>query len=140
MTCLPDVNVWIALAVGEHVHNGAARDWLDAIDGHVVFCRVTQMGLLRLLTNPRVLGADVFSPIQAWTAFDRFMADHRISWIEEPVGIDHHWRASTIIEKQGSSWWTDTYLAAFVAAAGFTLVTFDTRLAARRNVTSHLLR
>ncbi len=44
------------------------------------------------------------------------------------------------IEKHGSNWWTDTYLAAFASAAGFTLVTFDAQLAARKNVSAHLLK
>jgi predicted nucleic acid-binding protein len=39
-----------------------------------------------------------------------------------------------------SNWWTDTYLAAFAHAAGFTLVTFDAQLAARKNVRTLLLR
>jgi toxin-antitoxin system PIN domain toxin len=140
MICLPDVNVWIALAVAEHIHNVAARQWLDNFDGSVVFCRVTQMGLLRLLTNRHVLRTDAFSPTRAWASFDKFMNDSRISWIEEPAGLDHHWRVSTMQEQQGSGWWTDSYLAAFASAAGFTLVTFDAKLAGRRNVRTLLLK
>jgi hypothetical protein len=140
MTCLPDVNVWIALAVGEHIHNAAARRWLDNVDDNVVFCRITQMGLLRLLTNQHVMGTDVLTAARAWITFDAFLTDGRISQIGEPPGLDHHWRISTIHQKQGSNWWTDTYLAAFAAAAGVTLVTFDAQLARRRNVSTHLLR
>jgi toxin-antitoxin system PIN domain toxin len=140
MTCLPDVNVWIALAVGEHMHNAAARKWIDSVEDQIVFCRITQMGLLRLLTNQRVMGPDVLRATQAWAMFDAFLTDSRISRIGEPPGLDHHWRTSNIREKHGSNWWTDTYLAAFASAAGFTLVTFDTQLAARKNVRTRLLR
>ena len=139
MIYLPDVNVWIALAVAEHIHNSSARQWLDATNGGIVFCRVTQMGLLRLLTNRQVLGTDVFSPAQAWSAFDRFMGDSRISRVGEPGELEPSWRASTLREKQGSHWWTDTYLAAFAASAGLTLVTFDAQLASR-NIKALLLK
>jgi predicted nucleic acid-binding protein len=98
------------------------------------------MGLLRLLTNRSALGSDTFSTANAWGAFDEFIRSRRISMAEEPPGLEDHWRRSTIHEKQGSSWWTDTYLAAFASAAGFTLVTFDAQLAGRKNVKTHLLR
>jgi predicted nucleic acid-binding protein len=68
MTCFPDVNVWIALAVGEHIHNRGARKWLDTVEDDVVFCRITQMGLLRLLTNRHALGSDTFTALRAWGA------------------------------------------------------------------------
>jgi len=140
MTCLPDVNVWIALAVGEHVHNDSAREWLDTVDDDVFFCRVTQMGLLRLLTNRQALGSDAFSPARAWSAFDAFLKDSRISQIEEPTALDHYWRAWTTREQRGSNWWTDAYLAAFAATAGCTLVTFDVQLAGRTDASTLLLR
>jgi uncharacterized protein len=140
MISLPDVNVWIALAIAEHIHHAAAQAWLDTSQEAVVFCRVTQMGFLRILTNQHALGSDALSPAQAWGAFDAFLKNSRISVSEEPRGLDDHWRNSTMREKHGSNWWTDTYLASFAFAAGFTLVTFDAQLAARKNVRTHLLR
>jgi uncharacterized protein len=140
MISLPDVNVWIALAIAEHIHHKAAQAWLDTSQGAIVFCRITQMGLLRILTNRHALGSDTLSPAHAWGAFDAFLRNKRISMSEEPPGLDRPWRSSTINEKHGSNWWTDTYLAAFASAAGLTLVTFDIQLAARRNVSTHLLR
>ena len=140
MISLPDVNVWIALAIAEHVHHDAAQAWLDTSQGPIVFCRVTQMGLLRILTNRHALGSDTLSPPLAWGAFDAFLRNSRISISEEPSGLDHHWRTATTREKHGSNWWTDTYLAAFASVSGFTLVTFDAQLAVRRNVSTRLLR
>lgn len=140
MTYLPDVNVWIALAVGEHIHNASSREWIDGIDDNIVFCRVTQMGFLRLLTNARVMGPDVLDAKRAWVMFDSILEDSRISQIEDPPGLEQHWRLTTIHKQQGSNWWTDTYLAAFASAAGFTLVTFVVQLAARKDVRTHLLR
>jgi toxin-antitoxin system PIN domain toxin len=140
MTYLPDVNVWIALVVGEHIHNASAREWIDGVEDNIVFCRVTQMGFLRLLTNARVMGPDVLDAMRAWVTFDSTLSDSRISHIEEPPGLEHHWRLRTNHEKPGSNWWTDSYLAAFASAAGFTLVTFDAQLARRKDVRTHLLR
>ncbi len=140
MIYLPDVNVWIALAIAEHVHHKPAQGWFDSSEGGVVFCRVTQMGLLRILTHRHALGTDALTPADAWGALDAFLSDRRISFSDEPAGLDHHWRVSTMLQKQGWNWWTDTYLAAFAKTAGFILVTFDVQLAARENVRARLLK
>ena len=53
---LPDVNVLLALAAEGHTHHSSARDWFERQeDDSVAICRVTHMGLLRLLTNSKVL-------------------------------------------------------------------------------------
>ena len=52
MTYLPDVNVWIALAAERHTLHRAARHWFSKLqDEKLAFCRLTQLGFLRLLTN-----------------------------------------------------------------------------------------
>jgi predicted nucleic acid-binding protein len=49
MTCLPDVNVWLALTIAEHVHHAPAKRWFESQEHEqIAFCRVTQMGFLRL--------------------------------------------------------------------------------------------
>jgi hypothetical protein len=35
----------------------------------LAFCRVSELGFLRLLTNAHVLGKDVLSPAQAWRVY-----------------------------------------------------------------------
>ncbi len=51
MTYLPDINVWIALAAEKHIHHPAARYWFANLhDERLTFCRLTQLGFLRLLT------------------------------------------------------------------------------------------
>jgi len=62
---LPDVNVWLSLCSDNHEHHKAAVTWFDAVQTPVYFCRVTQMSLLRLLTNPSVMGSDVLKPQSA---------------------------------------------------------------------------
>jgi predicted nucleic acid-binding protein len=60
MAALPDINVLLPLTYGAHVHHAAAVAWLDTVqeDGELVLCRVSQLGLLRLLNNPAATGAD----------------------------------------------------------------------------------
>ena len=50
-TALVDVNVWLPLVYDGHLHHLAAVSWFDQEDGKsAAFCRITQLGLLRLLT------------------------------------------------------------------------------------------
>ncbi len=66
MICLPDVNVWIALTVDKHVLHLAARRWfMNATEEKLVFCRITQAGFLRLLTNRHVMQDEVMTPDRA---------------------------------------------------------------------------
>ena len=57
---LPDINVWLALAFDSHIHHPDAKKWFDGLadDAICYFCRLTQLGFLRLATNPKVFGAD----------------------------------------------------------------------------------
>ncbi|MBV8906127.1 MAG: hypothetical protein JOZ22_21015 [Acidobacteriia bacterium] len=48
----PDINVWLAIVVERHVLNRAAAAWWNQDQSDVFgFCRFTQLGLLRYLTN-----------------------------------------------------------------------------------------
>jgi uncharacterized protein len=52
----PDVNVWLALTHSRHAqHTNTARWFGSLTDEKLVFCRLTQIGLLRLLTNHTVM-------------------------------------------------------------------------------------
>src|ERR1035438_8689919 len=125
MTCLPDVNVWLALTVAEHAHHRAAVAWYEGRSfAQLTWVRVTQMGFLRLLTNSKVMGKDVLTAAAAWRICDRWSEDPRVIWSAEPPGLDVHWRNATHSDRSGANFWTDAYLAAFAVAAGFRLVTF----------------
>ena len=48
---LPDVNFWLALTFQSHSHHASANAWMQTAAQHgCCFCRVTQMGFLRLAT------------------------------------------------------------------------------------------
>jgi len=140
MTCLPDVNVWIALALAQHVHHEAAKAWFMAsTDGTFRFCRVTQMGLLRLLSNSRVMAGEALTAGQAWKVLEAFLADPRIEFAAEPARLYEYWRRTASDSRTGPNFWTDSYLAAFAAAAGYQVVTFDTGFRRYKGVPLNLL-
>ena len=123
---LPDVNVWLALASRKHIHCGICSAWLDTIDSEaIVFCRITQMGLLRLLTNPVVMGTDVVTSRDAWRAYRTILADERIGFAPEPFTLETGWKKLTMLDRPASKIWTDAYLAAFAQSAAMRLVTLD---------------
>ena len=126
MTYLADVNVLVALAVIGHTHHAPASVWFeDSKDDEVALCRITQAGFLRLLTNHRVMGENVVRPARAWEIYDALFEDRRIGFVSEPPGLEASWRAVAHRLPSGPNFWTDAYLAAFAAAAGFDVVTFD---------------
>jgi toxin-antitoxin system PIN domain toxin len=123
---LPDVNVLLALTAEGHTHHAEARNWFASQENSsVALCRITQMGLLRLLTNPKVLRGGVCSIPRAWEISNEIVADRRILFAYEPVSIELTWKALMNSSGAGSASWTDTYLAAFAKEHGYTLVTFD---------------
>ncbi len=136
MTFLPDINVWIALAVIEHPHHARALRWFDSTAGvqsagfhsgkdRLAFCRITQMGFLRLLTNQHVMQGDQLTPDAAWQRLDHIYREIDPLFATEPKQIEKPWRTATSISTGGPNMWTDAYLTAFARAAGFTFVTFD---------------
>jgi uncharacterized protein len=126
MTFLPDVNVWLALASRRHAHSVRCSEWLETIGPEgAFFCRVTQMGLLRLLTNQTVMGDDVVTSRDAWRAYRTILADERIGFAPEPLALEEPWRKLTSLDRPAPKLWTDAYLSAFAHTAGLRLVTLD---------------
>jgi uncharacterized protein len=125
------VNVWLALAHEIHPHHDAAENWDQSLPTNAIlcFCRFTQLGLLRLLTNSSVMGEDVLTQAKAWGAFDAFAQISGAKLIDEPHGIDPLFRRRTDRNDASTKQWADAYLAAFAETASLTLVTFDRALA-----------
>ena len=127
------MNVWFALAHEIHPHHKAASEWGQSLGANVVvyFCRITQLGLLRLLTNQSAMGDEVLTQKQAWRAFDAFLVNPANRMIQEPAGLDPAFRELTDRDESSTKQWADGYLAAFALAADIRLVTFDRALAVR---------
>ena len=90
---LVDVGVWLAAIWGRHAHHRVARQWFDEQPGDLVLCRVTQMSLLRLITNPAIMGEDAVTRSEAWRLIDQIWADDRVLWAEEPDQLEAVFRA-----------------------------------------------
>jgi toxin-antitoxin system PIN domain toxin len=128
---LVDVGVWLAAVWGRHVDNPIAAEWFGRESDDIVFCRVTQMGLLRLLSNPAIMGEDAIDRSQAWRTYDQLCADERVLWAAEPAELDAVWRAISARDEKSHKLWTDDYLAAFAQASGAALITLDRKAPAR---------
>jgi predicted nucleic acid-binding protein len=79
MTYLADVNVWIALTTPGHQHRFAATEWFsESAPDPIAFCRTTQKGLLRLLTNQHMMGANLLTAEGAWNVYDDLFKTGRV--------------------------------------------------------------
>ena len=123
-----------------------AHLWLGSLprpETRLLFCRITQLGLLRLLTNTKVMGESVLTIGQAFVAFDRWIEDPRVEFAPEPRGLESSFRrvAAGVANRSATKALMDIFLASFAAAEQAALVTLDSalaKLAHRRNV-SHAL-
>lgn len=127
---LADSNFWLALAVAHHPFHSVARDWFarQKPPSAVLFCRSTQQSFLRLMTTSAILAPYRLPPLtnqEAWTTYERDVADKRIAWVPEPRGLDGHWKKLTAGTKPSPKLWMDGYLAAFALAGGYRFVTTD---------------
>ena len=128
----PDVNVWIALSVRDHVHSAAAWQWLGALtsDSRLIFSRYTQLGLLRLMTNTTVAGPHALTVAEAWRLYDRWLEDSRVEFYPEPRGLEALFRAATAPfgAQRATKAMGDCLLLASSQGLGSSLATFDRAL------------
>ena len=128
----PDVNVWLALSIADHVHSEDAWRWLKLLrpDARLILCRYTQLGMLRLLTNSAVTGIPPLTLRKAWEVYDRWMDDPRVEFYPEPRDVDAEFREATkrLGSQSAPKAIGDCWLLAFAAGVQATLVTFDRSL------------
>jgi toxin-antitoxin system PIN domain toxin len=125
---LADVNVLLALLWPRHIHHAEAHAWF-AGQGHKGWATnsITQVGVLRLLTNPAVTG----DAVNAATA---------VRTLEEAIGHPHHqfWPLDYSVTSSlrpavqriaGYRQWTDALLFRQACDCQGKLVTFDAGMA-----------
>ncbi len=127
----PDINVWLALAAPEHIHASVARVWWEQENGTIAFCRLTQLGFLRLMTTAAAMDGKPLSMSEAWRVHDRLYKDDRVMFISEPPEVDKRFREKATGRTASPKTWADAWLLAVAQAADGILVTFDRALAAR---------
>ena len=124
-----DANVWLALLWSRHAHSERAMLWFEqAGDEQFLFCRFTQLTVLRLLTTEKIMGKDTKTMSQAWNLWDRVWADSRIAFLPEPDDFEREFRSRSRLPTQSPKVWADAYLVAFALVSGLKLVTFDRAL------------
>ena len=122
---LPDVNVWLALAIKQHPHHDvAAAYWSELAGRRVWFCRITMLGLVRLLCQPKVMGNQALSLTQSLATYERFASLPEIGFQAEPSNCTGKLQQLLSLDVPARLL-TDAYLAAFAKAGGLRLVTFD---------------
>lgn len=93
---LPDVNFWLALAFQAHAHHPSASTWMQSAERQsCCICRITQMGFLRLATNPKAMLQDTLTMHDAWRVYDQIYSDERVVYADEPADIEVPWRTLT---------------------------------------------
>jgi uncharacterized protein len=131
MKRLLDINTWIALTLETHPHNQAARQWYgkEALTrGDLVFCRQTELGFLRLVTQEAVMkrcGAAPLSNAEAVEFLSNVYNDPAVSRADEPAATRSLWLDLASGPQASPNVWMDAYLAAFAIALGAQMVTFD---------------
>lgn len=123
---LPDLNLWLALAWSGHIHHSRARRyWEEEAAAEVVFCSVTALGLVRLLSQPAVMGTSALSLAEAAAILRDFVSQPGVSFRSEPPGS---WDVFQMLVGKGE--WparlcTDAHLAATALVQSLRLVSFD---------------
>lgn len=120
------------LCSSRHVHSEKARAWFEeAGEEQFLFCRFTQITVLRLLATEKIMGRDTKSMSEAWGLWDRVSADDRIVFLPEPEDIEREFRSRSRLSSPSPKVWADAYLLAFASVAGLRLITFDQALKSR---------
>ncbi len=125
-TDLPDLNVWLALAATDHLHHRQALHyWEQQAAEQVLFCTVTALGLVRLLSQPKLMGTAVKSSAEASALLLAFCRQPGVA-----LAAPEHdgWEVFHRLLRQGDlppRLCTDAYLAALAMANGWRLVSFD---------------
>jgi len=127
MRFLADINVWVPLAMSNHSRHEQVVAWFEKLrEGDIVyFCRATQQGFLRLITDPKLFLRAALSNEGAWHLYQDLLKDFRIEWIGEPDGLDKAWFEYATRRASSTKLWMDAYLAAFARLHGMKLVSFD---------------
>ena len=126
--CLLDVNVFLALLWPAHEAHGAARAWF-AKSGRRAWAtsQLTQLGVLRLLTNSAVTHGAVSAASAIEVVNEATRHDGHEFWREDARAITKLKSLATRI--RGHRQWTDAVLVLQAAEFGGVLVTFDSGVA-----------
>jgi toxin-antitoxin system PIN domain toxin len=126
-SCLADINVILALLAAHHAHHSRARKWFASCGkGEIYICRYVQLGVIRLLGSPEIMGKSALSGFAAYRVIHELIdLDERVEFIADPENLDAVFPEMLSHPKPASKAVNDAFLAAFAVAANLRLVTFD---------------
>ena len=120
---LLDVNVLVALFDPDHVHHDLAHDWFAEQNGAGwATCPLTENGLVRVLSSPRVGTGLTISDIAARLRVLKSAGRH-VFWADDVSLTDE--RVFRSMSMRGHRQITDVYLAGLAQAKGGQLATLD---------------
>lgn len=116
MKYLLDVNVLIAGIIATHPHHARVEAWLE--DKSVLVCPLSELGFLRISTNPRALG---FTMRDARQLLENFIGVNNAKRIPADLAaLESHPKKSEDV--------TDHYLGDLAARHNLKLATLDSDL------------
>ncbi len=128
----PDVNVWLAALLPEHIHHMTANSWWKSDEFEAIcFTRITQISVLRLLTNSTVMNGKPLTMKAAWKTYDGLFDDDRVSYMPEGPDVDRLFRHYASDDVSSPKAWADSWLLAMAESHDGIIITLDTRLASR---------
>jgi len=83
------------------------------------------LGLLRLLCQPKAVGAGALALPDAWQLYQSYRAMPQIGLLPDPLTCDIEISRLLSSTPPSARLWTDTYLAAVAQSSSLRLVTFD---------------
>ena len=123
---LPDLNVWLALVWPEHSHHHhALHYWEVQASDRVLFSTVTALGLVRLVSQPKLMGPAVSNAAEASALLEALCQQPGVGLAEPEHG---GWEVFHQLLRGGeipARLCTDVHLAALAIANGWRLVSFD---------------
>lgn len=142
LSALVDVNVVLPLLIPQHVAHAATRAWLATQhDSSVHWAWPTQLGVLRLLSQPSVMGPDALTPERALQVWDALISATGMQQAP-PVPASHggHMRRLVRGRSAAPNLWADAWLAALALSLDFEMVTFDNGFRSFKSLKLRLLR
>jgi toxin-antitoxin system PIN domain toxin len=127
MKALLDVNFLVALAWENHQFHPVARRWLEKHE-HLGWatCAITQLGFIRLSSQPSIFGTHAKTPEQARLLLSECISRrHHVFFPKLPGASDCH----ELSKIMGPNKVTDAYLVGVAHFYHSRFVTFDRRLA-----------
>lgn len=123
---LLDINLWIALSIPTHVHHRSAEIYWNSLRApEIAFCSVTMLGMLRLLSNPRIVVGSPLTPEEAWSIYSGFAQLPEARFLHDNPAVLALLRLFHQATPISQHKWTDAWIAAHAHCAGARVVSFD---------------